>query len=265
MPHYSLIDLLKSKPPILNWRKQRYERSFAISTNTFRGIFETFDEAIASAPNTKAKGFDVPEFEGYYDDRRNALFLYDYPILFWLNRLLHKNFKIFDIGGNTGVHYVGYKSYLDAWQSIYWEICEVPVVVAAGRKFAKKEGYEDRLSFTSNLHDASGADVLLSLGTLQYIEEPSLADLLSSLTSPPKHILLGKFPLYDGKSYVTLQNGGVNFVAQKVFNRNNFLNEMRGLGYKVVDEWQDNSRSCNVPFHPENSVPVFTGLYLIRA
>lgn len=260
----SFIDIIKSTPPILSWRKQRYERSFATSTNSFRGIFDTFEDAIASAPNTKAKGFDVAEFEGYFDNRRNTLFLYDYPILFWLNRIISDSARVFDVGGNTGVHYIGYRAYLQAWEKIFWEVCEVPVVASAGKKFAKQQGYENRLSFTTNMHDADGADVLLSLGTLQYIEEPGLGDLLASLESAPKHLLLGKLPLYDGEPYVTLQNGGVHFVAQKVFNREIFLTELRNLGYRIVDEWQDNSRSCNVPFHPEKSVSVFTGLYLTR-
>lgn len=264
MPSNSLVGTLISTPPILSWRKLRYERTFARRTNSFRGIFDTFEEAIASAPNTKAKGFDVPEFEGYFDDRRRSLFLYDYPILFWLNRIIRKNEKIFDIGGNTGVHFVGYQSYLQAWEHLYWEVCEVPVVVAAGKKFAEQQGYENRLSFTSNMADANEADVLLSLGTLQYIDRPGLGELISSLKTPPNHLLLGKLPLYDGESYVTLQNGGVHFVAQRVFNRDQFLQGLQDLGYRVIDEWQDNSRSCFVPFHPEKSVPVFTGLYLAR-
>lgn len=260
----SSINSIKQWPPVLALRKRRYERKFASRTNSFRGIFDSFEAALASAPNTKVKGFDVPEFEGYFDSRRNQLFLYDYPIIFWLDRILNGNFRVFDIGGNTGVHFVGYRPYLRAWAEIRWEVCEVPVVVEAGKRFAQQQGYTDRLSFTDNINDADQSDVLLSLGTIQYIESPTLPNLLASLVNAPDHLLLGKLPLYDGEPFVTLQNGGVHFVAQKVFNRTNFLGALKDLGYHVVDEWQDHSRSCNVPFHPERSIPVFTGLYLSR-
>jgi len=264
MPLTSLIDTIKQMPPMLAWRKQRYEREFANHTNSFRGVFDSFEDALASAPETKTKGYNVDEFVGYFDDRRHKLFLYDYPILFWLDRILNDESRVFDIGGNAGVHYVAYRPYLRAWSKVHWEICEVPVVVRAGREFAEREGYADRLTFTEDMKSANGAHVLLSLGTLQYIDAPGLPDLLESLTSPPAHLLLGKLPLHAGRSYVTLQNGGVHFVAQRVFNREDFLGALKELGYRVIDEWQDNSRSCHVPFHPECRVPVFTGLYLSR-
>ncbi len=33
------------------------------------------------------------------------------------------------------------------------------------------------------------------------------------------------------------------------------------LGYKLIDLWDDTTGSCIVPFHPETSVHVYTGLY----
>tara|TARA_R110000851_G_scaffold302714_2_gene460057 strand:- start:38831 stop:39619 length:789 start_codon:yes stop_codon:yes gene_type:complete len=261
----SLTSLIKNLTPILELRKRRYEKIFSHRTNSFRGIFNSFESALASAPETMVKGFDVKEFEGYFDNRRNKLFLYDYPILFWMDKILSSRSRVFDIGGNTGVHFIGYRSYLKEWENIKWDVCEVPVVVEAGKDFAEREGYSERLNFTDDLNNADGADLLLSLGTIQYIENPSLPDLLASLENAPNHLLLGKLPLYDGKRYVTLQNGGVHFVAQQVFNRDEFLGSLEKLGYRVIDEWQDHSRSCNVPFYPKYNVPVFTGLYLARS
>ena len=255
---------IKELPPVLQWRKVRYEKKFMNTPNIFRGVFDSFEAALASAPETKKTGFDVPEFEGYFDNRREQLFLYDYPMLFWLDKILDENFRIFDVGGNTGVHFIGYGPYLKMWERIKWEVCEVPVIVEAGRKFSERERFEDRLSFTDDPSDADGADVLLSLGTIQYIDKPTFLEVLSSLKSPPKHLLIGKLPLYEGDPYVTLQNGGAHFVAQRVFNRKSFIQTLKDLGYELKDEWHDYSRSCYVPFHPELSVPMFTGLYFCR-
>ncbi len=100
--------------------------------------------------------------------------------------------------------------------------------------------------------------------TLQYIDSPGLSELVDSLTVPPRHLLINKLPLYDGEPYITLQNGGVHFIAQRAFNRSQFLGALAKRGYRVIDEWQLESISCFVPFHPERAVPRYTGLYLAR-
>lgn len=259
-----LLRRLNSFAPIAVLRRWRYERSFASrATNQFRGVFKTFEEAMASAPPTKATGFNVPEFEGYFDERHQRLFLYDYPILFWLNRILHSGARVFDLGGNTGVHYTAYSGRLSHWAQIYWEVCEVPLVAEAGRRYAAAQGLGERLTFTSDWKNADGSDCLLSAGTLQYIDV-RLADMLRDMQRPPANLLLNKVPLYDGEEYVTLQNGGVHFIAQQVYNRERFVGELESLGYQLVDHWFDNSRSCRVPFHPERDVGRFSGLFLSR-
>jgi putative methyltransferase (TIGR04325 family) len=259
-----ILERIKQLPPVLALRKRRYERAFSsTAVNSFRGVYQSFEQALATAPETKAKGFDVQEFEGYFDNRRDELFLYDYPFLYWLCRILRPDSYVFDIGGNTGVHFMSYRKRLPHWEQLRWEVCEVPVIVDEGKRFAEREGYSDRLTFTSEFNDADGKDVVLSAGTLQYIDM-SLADMLSALDNPPQHILVNKLPLYDGEPYVTLQNGGVHFIAQRVFNRAKFLGELTELGYQLSDHWVDNSRSCRVPFHPERDVPNFTGLYLSK-
>jgi putative methyltransferase (TIGR04325 family) len=260
----NVIECIKELPPVLALRKRRYKRSFATNAvNRFRGVYQSFEQALAAAPETKAKGFDVQEFNGYFDNRRGKIFLYDYPFLYWLYRILRHDSFVFDIGGNTGVHFISYRHRLPYWEKLRWEVCEVPVIVEAGKRFAENENLSDRLTFTSEFKDAEGKDILLTAGTIQYIDK-SLTDILSALDNPPQHILINKLPLYDGKPYVTLQNGGVNFIAQKVFNRDQFLGEFRELGYQLVDEWIDNSRSCRVPFHPELDVPTFRGIYMSK-
>ena len=260
-----MLERIKLLPPVLALRKRRYERAFATSAvNRFRGIYDSFEQALATAPQTKAKGFDVDEFEGYFDNRRDELFLYDYPFLYWLGRILRPDSHVFDIGGNTGVHFIAYRNRLPYWDQLRWEVCEVPVIVEAGKQFAEQEGYSDRLTFTSEFSEAEGKDVLISAGTLQYIDT-RLVDMLKPLDKPPQHILVNKLPLYDGDEYVTLQNGGVHFIAQQVYNRAKFLGELEALGYQRVDQWIDSSRSCRIPFHPERDVPNFTGIYLSKS
>jgi putative methyltransferase (TIGR04325 family) len=259
-----IFEHIKRLPPVLALRKRRYERSFSTTAiYGFRGIYQTFELALASAPKTKPKGYDVQEFEGHFDNRRGKLFLYDYPFLYWLCRILRRDSCVFDIGGNTGVHFTSYRGFLPHWEQLRWEVCEVPVIVKEGERFAEREGYSDRLTFTSELNAADGKNIMLSSGTLQYIDK-SLADILSVLDNPPQHILINKLPLYDGEDYVTLQNCAVTYAAQRVFNRTKFLGQVRELGYQLVDYWNDDSRSCRVPFYPERDLPYFSGIYLSK-
>src|SRR5947209_933863 len=66
-----------------------------------RGVFKTFSEAAASAPkNGKKIGFDHPEAASFLDHWADAIFPYDYPILFWLKPQLNGPVSIFDFGGN---------------------------------------------------------------------------------------------------------------------------------------------------------------------
>lgn len=88
-----------------------------------------------------------------------------------------------------------------------------------------------------------------------------LIRLLACLEQPPNHLLINRLPLYDGKQFVSLQNGGKVFYPQFIFNRKQFIDSLTDIGYKLVDIWEDRVDSCIIPFYPEYSVPVYYGLY----
>jgi len=88
-----------SRQPLLRWWiEQRYERYF--STNGFaarRGVFQTFAEAYRSAPATKPKGFDSAEMVETFRDRVGLVCSHDYPVLFWLEKLLFDGCLLLDV------------------------------------------------------------------------------------------------------------------------------------------------------------------------
>lgn len=118
------------------------------------------------------------------------------------------------------------------------------------------------LKFTTRFEDAEGSDIIISAGTLQYIESPMLFESLARLHDKPKYLLLNKLPLYEGAGYVTLQNAGCSFVAQHVFNYDYFINELSKIAYDVVDIWNVYELNCHIPFYPKNSFNTYTGIYL---
>jgi putative methyltransferase (TIGR04325 family) len=253
-------DLASLIPPVQALRERRYERMFRSHLGLVRGVFNDFEQARRSAPNGKPVGMDSPAYVGYHTDRADYIQAYDYPFLFWLDRILPTARKVFDFGGNVGVHYFAYAPYLDYPADLKWVVCELPNVVADGERIAS-ERHARQLSFTTSFSDAEGADILMAAGALQYVEE-SLGAKLAALTTRPRHLLLNKLPLHDGEPFVTLQNGGPVWAPQHVFNRAAFVRDLEQLGYGLVNAWDNPGFSCCVPFQPGRVVSKYSGLYL---
>jgi len=232
---------------------------------TFLGVFATFEQAIASAPETKNIGYDSAELAQEYaqmlednnwEGSGRVIASYDYPVLFWLSQIINPDTSVFDFGGNVGIHFYAYRYYIDRIKELQWMICEVPEIAKIGRAIAQKHNITN-LSFTSEFNDVRGKDILIASGSIQYMH--NLAQQLS--LHLPKHLLINRLPLYDGEQFVTLQNGGKVFYPQYVFNQSNFITELESLGYKLIDIWEDKVDTCIIPFHPEKSVPFYSGLY----
>ena len=240
-----------------------YERQFAKNcTGCFRGVYASFAEANDSAPRTKKLGFNCPEYAAEFEDRRGKIYSFDYPMLFWLKRLLFaEGCRLFDLGGHVGTHFYAYSRYLEFPSGFAWVVCDLPEITAAGAEIAAAQRRSE-ISFTNRIGDADGADILVAAGSLQYVEAPSFSELLESLRRKPPHILINKLPLYDGDQFVTLQNGGAAFHPQYVFNRQEFLGNLSRLGYDVVDTWDVETHSGYIPFYPDRSFRCHSGMYL---
>src|SRR5262245_32331073 len=109
--HSPRLARLVQRVPVLHFfLDKRYARLFARSPSVslFRGVFRTFDGARRSAPDRARVGYDLAEAASMYDSRLDRVFISDYPMLFWLDRLLKPNASIFDLGGHVGLSYYGY-------------------------------------------------------------------------------------------------------------------------------------------------------------
>lgn len=258
-----LEGFIKRLPGVGRLRARRYESLFLSPAGygLFRGVFDTFDEARASLGRQRPMGADAPGYSEHHVDRMHRVFLYDYPILFWLRGALHDGASVFDLGGNVGVHYYAYQKYLSYPPGFQWTVCEVDSLITRGEAIARERGATG-IRFTKEVRDAEGCDVFVTSGALQYVEAPSLAVMLGDLRRRPQHLFVNKMPLSEGRSFVTLQNGGPTFLPQHVPNRAEFLGSLSRLGYRLRDAWETPHLSCHVPFHPDCSVAVYSGLYL---
>lgn len=104
--HY-LISKIKSIPFVRSLRESKYKRKFdGEGYGYFWGVFETFEEAIKAAPKSKPIGYDDFDLAKDYKEKLpKNIQSYDYPVLFWLREILNENHKVFDFGGNVGIHF----------------------------------------------------------------------------------------------------------------------------------------------------------------
>jgi putative methyltransferase (TIGR04325 family) len=261
------LDRLADWPVLGGWLREKYDRVFETNRddNLFRGVFATFAEAEASAPRSLPLGYDHPGPAAMYVERTRNTYPTDYPVLFWLQKLLRGDAtRIFDLGGHTGVSYYAYRRYLEYPRTLLWQVQDVPAVVERGRSLAVEMDPGGQLSFTDRFADAEGADILAAQGSLQYLPE-TLAERLAILKSPPRHLILNLTPLHAKHSFFTLQSIGTAFCPYRVTARSEFQSAYEKLGYELADSWVNPEKRCHIPFHPEHSLDHYLGFYFRRA
>ena len=241
-------------------RHWRYYRLFPHECyGCFRGVYPTFEAAIEAAPSTKETGYDHEIVARDYIETLSAdVKDYDYPVMFWLKNILESDSKVFDFGGNIGIHYHQYKKYIDFGKDMEWLVYDLPEILKIG------EDYNDsaQLKFTTEMNEANRSSVFLASGSVQYIKD--FSELLSSLENAPRHLLINRLPLGEQPRFVTLQNGGKVFYPQYVFNETDFLADLKKIGYQLKDRWVDRIDGCFIPFHSKKSLPNYHGLYLVK-
>jgi len=234
--------------------------------NLHWGVFDSFDAANAFVrARGEAPRFDMDQTRWLSD--RQALLPHDYPMLFWLDHLLHVPgaqhlSRIVDLGGSVGISYIAYKPYLELPPDLMWVVCELPEVAEFGRQVAHERG-ETRLSFHTDFSPLDGADLLFTAGTIQYLETP-LDELLAGVERAPPHLLINRLPLTPHKRFVTLQNSGVAVWPYRIDNDDAFVGSLTRLGYRLVDRWKCLQNSTDIPFHPELRLDHFHGFYFTR-
>jgi putative methyltransferase (TIGR04325 family) len=230
----------------------------------FRGVFENFDQAEAAVPSGRRIGYDHEDLAREYQAALSLrLDSFDYPILFHLDRMIAQCRVVFDFGGNIGIHYLRYKRYLKL-ETVKWTVLDLPAIVRVGRETCFDA---PSISFITDIAELNEPqiDVLLASGSMQYLASPDL--LLQKLIengTPPTHILVNRLPLYDGPQFVTLQNGGLVYYPQYVFNRDGFITAIENLDYELIDAWVDAADSCMIPFNPKKSLRTYAGLYFSK-
>ena len=252
-------------PPLRIWHRAQYHRHFQKFypwERLFSGVYPTFAEALAHIPKDRPIGYDNPETATFLGTS-SPMLPSEYPVLFWLTRLLSEEANtVFDFGGYLALGYNWYRPFNILPPNIRWTIYDVPAVVAEGKRILDQTP-DPALTFTTDLTLATHSDIFFAAGSLHF-EQRSLATMLASLPTLPRHLLLNKLPLTHHPTFYTLHNMGPAIAPYRIANREEFLESLTVLGYELKDAWANPELTAHIPFHPDESVQAFAGLYLHR-
>lgn len=232
----------------------------------YRGVFKDFASAFNAVPKTRNRGLTYNQAEPrdinqICENYAKPIKLVDteYPIFFWLDRILQQNphLQVCDFGGGDGRHYFAFTQHSS--HKLQWDVCELEQNVKLGNTMAQKMGI-DNLHFSQTPNDAQ---IFLSSSAFQYIE--NLYNLLEEYLTGggAEHILLTRLPLQNNApTFVTLQNALNQFYTPfRIFNRFEFIDFFIKMGYELVDEWKDPFDCVIIPFHRNISVTCSWGMY----
>lgn len=229
----------------------------------WRGVYPSFAAAQAAIPKGRSMGYNSREaaeiFRTYPILRKRPT---DYVTSFHLQHLLKEGSRLFDFGGSVGIAYYVYKEYLPLPEGMEWLVCDVPAIVEVGRERAV-ELHSKGLEFTSDFAGADGSDVLISAGTLQFVETP-LAGMLAGLRQPPPYLLINRVPVWDRPHLTTLHQIGDFFCPYQVFNRAEFVESFRAIGYQLVDDWECPESTLSIRFRPKMRLGAYQGFYFAK-
>jgi putative methyltransferase (TIGR04325 family) len=246
------------------WNERSFHR-FGLEP-VYSGVYPTHEAAVQAVPKGGFVGFDDPSIPDFYLHYHFGLNPSDYPVLFWLGKIIQPGKDVFDFGGGVGQCRYAYEPYLlptgHSLSAARWVVCDLPAFVERGKEVAAEKGISG-LRFTTDFQTASESPIFLTNGALQFMHQ-DLSELLAGLDRLPEHVLVNRVPAYDGPEYFTVQRSRHrSYTPYRVMNRDAFSQRMRALGYRREDTWEV-PRTLHVNFRPEYDVAKYQGFYFRR-
>lgn len=231
--------------------------------NMFFGIYDSWDAAGAEAEAFGKVGYDDDASAAIYD-HRTRIDSHDYPALAWLLRSTQEGMRtVGDVGGGIGIKFLAFRDALAPWPDLKWTVCDVPAVVARGRKLATSRGDAGRLQFADHIQQLEHCDVLYASGVLQYLPA-TLGKTISEWRHRPKRIIINTTPIHPTSAFFTVNSIGTAFCPYRVQTQANLVRELTKLGYKMRESWINPNKLMTIPMHPDLSLQHYSGFCLDR-
>lgn len=230
------------------------------------GMFPDYRTALEAIPPDADIGYNQKRtqeiFRTYPVDRVRPA---DYPIMLHLRDLLHPGSRVLDMGGNIGMACYTAQEYFPLPSPLEWKICDVPMVLETAREVAAREKkLMDVFQYVATIEEAGRCDIFFSSGALQFLEQP-LTQLLQRLPELPPVVLINRIPVWDRGAFATIHDNGFCVCPYHVFNRRQFVSEMKELGYSIVDDWDCPESSLSIRFRPRTRLNAYHGYYFSRS
>jgi putative methyltransferase (TIGR04325 family) len=259
------LEALENAPGIRQWRRRQFEREFIHDpfARLFDGVYATFDEALRHVPAGVQSSYDSRAAIERYT-RRVHIEEYDYPPLFWIADAFERGWlSVADVGGSVGIKCYAFAEYLQFPEGWSWRVIDVPAAVTLGNEVARARGASANITFSSPLTDADGFDVLMCLGSLQFLPV-TLGEMLDSLHEPPRRIIINTTPIHETRSFFTLHSMGTAICPYRVTDRRTFVDDVQRRGYHLRHQWQNISKDMRLPFHRGFDVEHYSGFCFDR-
>ncbi|MBM1949600.1 methyltransferase, TIGR04325 family [Sulfitobacter pseudonitzschiae] len=237
--------------------------ALGIRPPAFVGAYPDYATAKAHAPRDTPNSYDDDQVAPLNFELMSQLHIWDYPVVFWLGKLMQPGLHVVDAGGHFGTKYIAFRDLLPLAE-IRWSVQDLPAVIRASRAAQQRGAVPAEVNFIDALLDGGAADVLLASGLLQYLDRP-LAEMVAELPSPPRHILLNKVATREGATVVTLEKIGPARLPYQIRNRAAFESELTDMGYTIRASWVIPSLSRRIGTHPGLGASTSMGYYLERA
>ncbi len=227
------------------------------------GAYPDRASALAGVPRRWLATYDHPDVAVVNFRVMCAVRVWDYPVLFWLEKLHQPGMRVLDAGGHFGTKFIAFQPILRL-NEVVWTVYDLPETVRSARLAQQQGEVPVEVGFIDDLADALPLDILLASGLLQYLDLPFPA-FLARLPNRPRHILLNKVATRDGPSVITLERIGPARVPYQIRCRTAFEAEVAGAGYAIADTWDIPSLGHVIDTHPELGRSVSRGYLLRRA
>ena len=218
--------------------------------------------ALAAVPRGQIATYDHVDVAAVNFQVMCQVRVWDYPIMFWLEKLHRPGLRLLDAGGHFGTKYIAFRDKLRL-DAVVWTVYDLPQTVRAARAAQQRGEVPDGVGFVSDLGNAPQMDLLLASGLLNYLDIP-FPDFLARLPNRPEHILLNKVATREGPSVTTLERIGPAHVPYQIRSLTMFEAELAEAGYRIVDRWEIPSLNIVIDTHPELGRSVSRGYLLQR-
>lgn len=229
----------------------------------FAGVYATRAAALSAIPAHRQSGYDDAAIADVSFDWMCQRQAWDYPVLYWLSRLLPQGGRVLDLGGHLGTKYIAFQGAIDL-TAFTWTVSDLPGIISVARDRQACGDLPAAIRFTDAPASVPACDLLLASGLLQYLGG-SLSDCIAGLQAPPPHVLINKLPLCDGPGFVTRERIGSAQVAYQVRRRADWTAEVAVAGYTIVDDWPIAGLSHRIATHPSHPATDSHGFLLRRA